>query len=112
MEAAILIPFLAAAMYHLGARAKITEPLWSLWEGTAFDRFLACAACSGTWYGAGWALLGFNLGWSFLGAPMEIYTPIIVGLCTMITTPMLAYAQEYALAYLSYGEGEDTDEAA
>lgn len=111
MEGFVLYPFIAAALYHLGARAKITEPLWSLWEGTAFDRFLSCAACSGTWYGAIAAFVGGLLGWEFLGAPDKLYTPVLVGMITMITTPILAFAQEYGLIYLgSYAPPDDNNE--
>lgn len=93
MDASILYPFLAAASYHLGARAAITAPLWRTWEGTRFDRFLSCAACSGTWYGMLWALIGYSVDWTFFGAAAWWTIPL-VGAVTMITTPILANAQE------------------
>lgn len=103
MEAALVYPLLTAASYHLGARAKITQPLWSLWEGTAFDRFLSCAACSGTWYGFGWGAVGHQLGWTFFGASAW-WTFLVVGLCSMVWTPMVAALQERALYQLAGGD--------
>ena len=46
----VAYPVLAAALYYLGYHAKITEPIWSRYGTGAFDKFMRCPACSGTWY--------------------------------------------------------------
>lgn len=103
MEAVAVYLCATPALYHLGARAKLTEPIWSLWSGTGFDRFMNCAACSGFWYGLLVALLGHILGWTFLGAHAWWTIPT-VAVCAIVTTPLLAAAHERALHQLAYHE--------
>lgn len=102
--ALVIYTLIAAALYHLAARAMITHWLWSRYPPRV-DSFLQCAACAGTWYGFGIGAFGHDvLGWRFIaGEPWWSF--IIVGLVTMVTTPILVGAQERALRYLG---GEET----
>lgn len=107
--------FVAAALYYLFAKAVVTEWLWSWYEDRfpRFGEFMSCAACTGFWYGL---LLHvgaqgvFEL--SLLADPVsEFYIvqvfaeAILVGLFTMVSTPLLAAAHDRALRYLG---GEDS----
>jgi len=92
---------IAAAIYYLLAQAKITEFLWSRYPAW-LDYYTRCAACSGFLYGVA---VAFALGWSqdltFLGLNGRVwYTPILVGLCCIVTTPIIANAQISALLQL------------
>lgn len=51
MQSLILLWVLATTFYYLGARASITQFLWSRYP-KSFDKFMDCPACSGFWYGA------------------------------------------------------------
>jgi hypothetical protein len=107
MEAVIVYPLLAAALYYLGARAKITKPIWQLWEDTWFSRFLECAACSGFWYGTITSSIGYALGWHLFGAHAWWTIPT-TAIASIVTTPLLAAAHERAMHQLSYGESMPT----
>lgn len=103
MEAVAVYAVATPALFHLGARAKLTQPIWSLWDDTAFGRFMNCAACSGFWYGLLVATIGYILGWTFFGAHAWWAIPT-VAVCSIVTTPLLAAAHERALHQLGYGE--------
>ena len=97
MQALILYPLLTAALFYLGSRAVITSWLW-----TRYPRWLAawadCAACSGFWYGT---LTAVVFKFSLFGLDGHHWTtPIIVGLCSMIWTPMVAALHQTALLHL------------
>jgi hypothetical protein len=91
MEALLLYAMLTTAAYYLGSRAVITEGLWGRYP-PRLARFMDCAACSGFWYGALAAMiLGWCAGIAPLGLPASAaYTPILVGLCSMVWTPITA----------------------
>lgn len=90
METVVAYFLLTVALYYLGARALITQWIWSRYPRW-LDKFMLCSACSGWWYGFGVAYLGWWRRWSFLGLPGRFWlTPIIVGLCSMVWTPILA----------------------
>lgn len=86
-----IVVILAESLYYLGARAEITRFLWSRYPRW-LDKFMACAACVGTWYGSTLTLgTGFGLGWDFPGLPGTAWhTSVVVGLITLFTTPILA----------------------
>lgn len=95
------LPLLTTALYHLLARATVTEWLWSKYP-PALDRFLSCAACSGFWYGFFLALLLIP------GADRHILHldgPICVGLASMVWTPIMAGLQEWGLGILGQTHG-------
>jgi hypothetical protein len=91
VEALLLYAMLTTAAYYLGSRAVITEWLWSRYT-PKLAKFFDCSACSGFWYGA---VAGMTLGWCGEIAPLELparapYTPILIGLCSMVWTPITA----------------------
>lgn len=90
----ILYALLTTALYYLGARALLTEQLWSLYP-PRFDSFMKCPACSGAWYG-GAVALAFRL--DVLGLPGHAwYTPFAVGFCASVWTPIVWHQMEKAL---------------
>lgn len=103
---ALLYPVLSAALYYLGCRAQITAWLWSRYP-PRLDRFMLCAACSGTWFGFALAAgLGYPLKIPFAGLTGAAwYTPFIVGGVTLWTTPLLAVVHIKALEVLE-GKGD------
>lgn len=85
----VLYALLTAALYYLGARAVITSWLWS-----RYPRWLAkvtdCSACSGFWYGVA---VSEVLRRPLCSIPGDAwYLPILVGLCSMVWTPIVACA--------------------
>ena len=91
MIAALLYITLSTALYYLASRAKLTHALWSRYPKW-LEYWTICAACSGFAYGVGLGALGGRvLELDFLGlSGTAWYTPLAVGLCTMVWTPILA----------------------
>jgi hypothetical protein len=91
MESLLVYSLLTSSLYYLGSRATITTFLWSKYP-PALARFMDCAACAGTWFGFGLGLvllLGRKL--SLPGLPGDAwYSPFLVGLCSMVWTPIIA----------------------
>jgi hypothetical protein len=105
---AAVYALLCAALYYLGSRALVTQFLWSRYP-PAFDRFMLCPACSGFWYGILCGGLGAWREWDFLGLPgRDPVTVLVVGLCAIIWTPIVADLQIRALA--SQGEADPRDQ--
>ncbi len=48
--ALVLLGLLTSSLHWLGARAQVSQPLWSRARG-GWARLLACAGCSGFWLG-------------------------------------------------------------
>jgi hypothetical protein len=87
LDTIVLYALLTTALYYLGARATITSWLWSRYP-RKLAVFADCPSCTGFWYGvlvaATFRLPAFSLqGDSW-------YTPIVVGLCSMVWTPCVA----------------------
>src|SRR5512147_2730950 len=101
MTAFLLYPLLTAALFYLGSRATITAFLWRRYP-PMLAALMDCAACSGTWYGfLVAATLGRWAGLDFLTLPATAYyTPIVVALCAMVTTPIVAHQTQQALMEL------------
>lgn len=95
IDGIFIYPLLTAAIYHLGARALITHWLWSRYPDW-LDSGARCPACSGFWYGIACGLLGILTGTPFLGSTAWWAIPII-GLASIIWTPIIAAAQEKAI---------------
>jgi len=85
---------LCSAVYYLLVQAKITEFLWSKYP-VWLTHFLGCASCAGFWYGVVVSIIfGWGLHIPFLSLDgSSYYTPVIAGLCTMVTTPIIANLQ-------------------
>lgn len=98
---AVIYPVLSTSLYMLGARDLITAPLWRSYPPW-LDKFMTCAACSGTWYGAGLAVLGAGFNLPFFGLPgYHIGTVVVVALYTKVLTPIIAQSHIAALMYTS-----------
>lgn len=112
MTAIVLYPLLTASLYYLLVRAEITRPLWRHYPARV-DRFMACAACSGFWYGlAVAAVLGRHLHLPFgqLDA-MSPLTPIVVAFCSVIWTPVIAWLHLVTLDQLTMPPLEASENA-
>ncbi len=97
----ILYALLTTALYYLFARAMITKPLWSRYPRW-LDYYTMCAACSGFLYGIA---VAFAIGWTqdlpFLGLSGRFLgTPIVVGLGSLVWTPILGDFHVRALLQL------------
>lgn len=111
MEALIIYSLLSTALYYLGSRAVITQALWSRYP-PQMARFFDCSACSGAWYGIALALsLGhfYELD-VFMFKSNGWITPIVVGFCMMVLTPLVAGLMQHAINVL--GVAVDLEESA
>jgi len=88
IEILLVYALLTSAAFYLGSRATITQVLWSRYP-PKLARYFDCAACSGTAYG-----LAVGVGALAVGAaPPELsawWSPIVVALCSMVWTPIVA----------------------
>jgi hypothetical protein len=89
MELLIVYALLTSSAFYLGSRAVITSWLWGRYP-KRLARFMDCAACSGAWYGAGFSYLANVLGYPSSGPLAEWWSPILVGLCSIVWTPIVA----------------------
>lgn len=90
-----LIP---VATFFLGSRAMITQFLWSRYPKW-FASLRECAACSGFW---DTLLVALFLRFA-LDAPLPLssaWCPLLLALCGIVTTPLIAAAQDRALREL------------
>lgn len=80
----LLIPIAATALWYVGSLAAISEKIRQEIADhlPRLSAFLQCPACSGTWYGVALGLLGDPL-----DDPAR--SAIGLGLCCMVTTPVL-----------------------
>jgi hypothetical protein len=99
------------ALYYLGSRAMITSWLWLRYPAR-LSLFMDCSACSGTWYGAIVGVIGgYVLGLPFLGLDGNSWpTIIIIALCSMTWTPIIAALMQWAFETL--GSAVPIDDAA
>lgn len=109
MSGAALYPLLCAAAYYLGAQAVITRFLWSRYPSSV-DSLMTCASCSGFWYGIGAGYLGRVLDIPFLGLdPGAWHTPLIVGFCAIVWTPVVSWLHLAALAAIGGGDVSEAE---
>lgn len=101
MATLALYALLTTAVYYLLAKAMITRWLWSKYP-VWLDYYTSCAACSGFLYGVLVALvLGWPLDLPFLGLDGRAWwTPMLVGLGSMVWTPIIASWQIHGLISL------------
>jgi hypothetical protein len=97
----ILYMLLTTAQFYLLSRAMITKSLWSRYPAW-LDYYTSCAACSGFLYGGAVALaIGWTQDLPFLGLSGRFWvTPIIVGLGSMVWTPIMGDFHVRALLQL------------
>lgn len=105
MTSLALYALLSTALYYLFARAMITKSLWSRYPAW-LDYYTSCAACSGFLYGGTVALaIGWTQDLPFLGLEGRFWaTPIVVGLGSMVWTPVLAEIHIRALLQLGVAD--------
>ncbi len=91
MATLLLYVLLSSAFFYLGSRALITRWLWSRYPAGLVG-FMDCAACTGFWYGFLSALtLGRSQNLALFDLAADAWvTPPIVGLCTLVLTPIVA----------------------
>jgi hypothetical protein len=106
---ALLYPLLTTAAYYLLSRAVITRWLWSRYP-TWLDHYTMCAACSGFLYGVAVACaIGWTQDLPFLGLDGRFWlTPVVVGLGSIVWTPILADVHVRALLQLGGDVSADT----
>ena len=106
IDGILIYPLLTTALFYLGARAQITQPLWSRYP-TKLDAFMSCASCSGFWYGLTVAAaIGIPTKTPFLGATAWWTIPL-VGVCSIVWTAWLAALHEKALHSLTIEDWHD-----
>jgi hypothetical protein len=99
----VIYPLLCAAVWYLLSQAKVTHWLWSRYP-PKLDDFVQCAACTGFWLGLGCGALGWWQQWDFLGLPgRHALTPVVVALCGIVWTPIVARWHMEALYVLGGG---------
>lgn len=105
MQGFILISTLSAALFYLGSRALITRALWSRYP-RRLDEFMACAACTGFWWGLLLAAgVGHELHVSYLGLdPDNVMAWFATGLASIVTTPIVAGLMQAGLDHLGVVE--------
>jgi hypothetical protein len=106
----LIYVLVSPAIFYLASRALITRWLWSrypAWLAALTD----CAACTGFWVGVVLTLtIGRHYQLSYLGLdPLDWWSPIVVGLCSLVTTPMVAVVMHLSMEHL--GTAVPYDEA-
>jgi hypothetical protein len=110
----IFYSLLSAAMFYLGSRALVTKYIWSAYPPW-FARLMDCSACTGFW----WGIL-----WSIWLPPSVIYPeidgfargpaiPIVIGLCMIALTPIVAGFMQSGLDMLGQirlGDDDSNDD--
>lgn len=94
MTGLVLYPLLSAALYYLGSRATITSFVWCHYP-PKFAKFMDCSACTGFWYG-----LGLSIALQLEVLSLDVtrwYAPIVIGLCSLVWTPIVAQIMDSAL---------------
>jgi len=91
MLGVLIYASLTTAAFYLGSRAVVTRWLWQRYP-RKFAQFMDCAACTGFWYGAiaAW-ILGDRIAF---GIPGSFFNSVLVGLCSIVWTPILGGAMQ------------------
>lgn len=110
MQMLLLFTLVSTALYYLGSRALITRWLWSRYP-PKLARFADCPACTAFWHGVMLSLIFGDLFEPLFtrgrllarynAAFMEPYSialeAILVGLCLLVLTPIVAGLMQHAL---------------
>lgn len=107
MTGFVVYPLVTTALYYLGSWALITRWLWSRYP-PILGSLMSCAACSGFWYGLAAGALGARAGVTFPGGAAS---PLIVGLCAMVWTPLIAHAMLTRLEALHAPDEENAEDS-
>lgn len=99
MDAIFLIAFITPALFHLGARAKLTQPIHSRYPAWLTD-LANCAACAGAWYALATAAVLLAVDWPVLGLTTWWALPL-AWLFGSVWTPIAANWHESALMSLA-----------
>jgi hypothetical protein len=91
MYTPLLFSLLSASLFYLGSRALITRRLWSLYP-PRLAAFMDCSACTGFWWGLVIAVtVGRSYDLAYIGlSGLSWLTPVVVGLCSIVLTPIAA----------------------
>lgn len=105
MYTPLLYALLSAACFYLGSRALVTRWLWSRYP-PSLASFMDCSACTGFWWGfALAAIVGQCLHLPYMGLdPSSPLTWCIVGLCSIVLTPIAAGLMQHGLDQLGHIE--------
>lgn len=112
MQTLVLFSILSASLFYLGSRATITGWLWSRYP-PGFARFADCPACTGFWNGALLSLIfGDLFDPVFTRGIVEPYSialeAVLVGLCMIVLTPIVAGIMQYALGVVGHAVEPDS----
>lgn len=107
IEYLLLYASLTSALFYLGSRALLTAFLWTRYP-PKLARFFDCPSCTGFWWGViativvppPWYTWPFYHEWS---------SPIIVGLCAIVWTPIVAGLMQRGFESLGSAVPEDDD---
>lgn len=101
----LLLPLITTALWYLGTRATITQWLWSRYS-PKLARFMDCAACAGFW----WGVVAFTLMIVAYKKPLNtLYYVPVIGLSSMVWTPLIAYLHDQAMLRLGSAVSGDGD---
>jgi hypothetical protein len=106
----LLFILLPAASFYLLSRATITHFIWSRYP-TWLGKLRDCAACSGFWDTLLLALFMKSVHQDLPIYPESSFAPILLGLCGVIWTPLVAALQHKALETLGTVFADETSEA-
>lgn len=95
----LMLMFLTTATFYLGSRAQISAPLWSRYP-KKLASLRDCAACSGFWDAVILALLLRLLGEPLPAYPTSAWSPLLLGLASIVWTPLLAALHQHAMLTL------------
>lgn len=104
MEPFLIYALLTSAAFYLGSRAVITRWLWSRYP-RKLAQFMDCSACTGFWFGL---LAGVILRFPLPGIPLnEWASALIIGLCSIVWTPIFAGFMQAGFERLGSAVPED-----
>lgn len=96
----LLFTMLSVALFYLGSRALITRFLWKRYPRPVAQLF-DCAACVGFWWGGILSIVFSGAHLTYLGLELDRpFTWPLVGLCSLVATPIGAWLMQYSLDYL------------
>jgi hypothetical protein len=101
MTTLLVYALLTSSLYYLGSRALITRAVWSRYP-RKIAAFMDCAACSGFWYGLAVSLV-IDPPWR------DWYGHLIVALCSITWTPVVAGLMQHSLQALGTAVEDDDD---
>lgn len=86
---------IVTALYFLGSRTVITQPLWSRYP-KGFAKFMDCPMCAPTWYGLLVSIVAVCLDYTYPGLS-NWHAPFVIALSSMVITPLTAAIVEFSV---------------